>query len=107
MEYQVVDFVKEFFVSGRFVKSINHTFIVLIRKKEEPDGLDDFRPISLCNFCYKVTSNLLPDRIHPILHELISPFKTAFVSRRWIAENCVLAHELISTFKKKKNRRGG
>ena len=75
----MVDFVKEFFVSGRFVKSINHTFIVLIRKKEEPDGLDDFRPISLCNFIYKVISKIVANRLRSVIDSLISPFQLAFV----------------------------
>ena len=36
-----------------------------------------------------------------MLKDLISPFQAAFVPRRWIAENTVLAQELVSTIKKK------
>ena len=38
---------KDFFDTGKFVKSLNSTFIVMIPKKEEAEDLKDFRPISL------------------------------------------------------------
>ena len=53
---EVVKFVQEFFDKGRFVKTINHTFIVLTPKKSGADRFDAFLPISLCNFRYKIIS---------------------------------------------------
>ena len=38
---------KDFFVSSKFVKSINSTFIMMVPKKEGEDDFKDFRPISL------------------------------------------------------------
>ena len=72
-------FVNEFFTTGRFVKTINQPFIVLIPKRADADCFEAFRPISLCNFCYKVISKILANRIMSVLHEIISLFQLAFV----------------------------
>jgi hypothetical protein len=53
--------------------SVNETTIILIPKKEDPELLKDFMPISLCNVIYKVVSKCLVNRLRPILHDLIGP----------------------------------
>ena len=47
---------KDFFDTGKFVKSLNSTFIVMIPKKEGAEDLKDFRPISLVGNLYKLIS---------------------------------------------------
>jgi hypothetical protein len=39
---------------GSIVGGLNSTFLTLIPKANKPTTFDDFRPISLCNLCYKV-----------------------------------------------------
>ena len=41
-------------LSGRISACFNSTFIALIPKVDNPKTLHDFRPISLCNYIYKV-----------------------------------------------------
>uniref|UniRef100_A0A803QSC0 Reverse transcriptase domain-containing protein n=1 Tax=Cannabis sativa TaxID=3483 RepID=A0A803QSC0_CANSA len=95
-----VAIVKEFFKSGEFHRDLNITFIVLIPKNMKASKCDDFRPISLCNFAYKIIAKILANRLHPTLFGIISPFQSAFVPNRWITENGILSHELIDSFKK-------
>uniref|UniRef100_A0A803PIZ5 Reverse transcriptase n=1 Tax=Cannabis sativa TaxID=3483 RepID=A0A803PIZ5_CANSA len=75
----VVDTVKEFFLTGEFHKDLNKTFNVLILKNLRASKFDDFRPISLCNFVYKVIAKILANRLWPNLAGIISPFQSAFV----------------------------
>ena len=53
---------KDFFELGKFVKSLNSTFIVMIPKKEGAGDPKDFRPISLVGrfiVIAKVLANML------------------------------------------------
>ncbi|XP_030502458.2 uncharacterized protein LOC115717615 [Cannabis sativa] len=102
----VCNMVKEFFLHGKFVEKMNHTFICLIPKCDSPAAFDQFRLISLCNFSYKIISRLITDRLKPILDNLISPYQSAFLPGRWIAECSVLAAEAAHTMNKIRSRKG-
>ena len=43
---------RDFHANETFIKSLNATFLVLIPKKGDDDGLKDFRPISLLGSFY-------------------------------------------------------
>jgi hypothetical protein len=59
VKQDVIKAVQKFFDMGQMPPGVNDTFIVLIPKKDEPELLKDFRPISLCNVIYKVVSKCL------------------------------------------------
>jgi hypothetical protein len=52
---------------GEVIKALNTTFLVLIPKANKPSTFGDYRPISLCNLCYKIIAKLLANRLRPIL----------------------------------------
>lgn len=57
--------------SGRMSEAFNSTFITLIPKVDKPQSFDDFKPISLCNCIYNITSKIIALRIKPILSRMI------------------------------------
>ncbi len=60
----------------------------------------------MCNFYYKIISKILVMRLKQILPKLIDPAQAAFVPKRWIAENVVLAQEVIHSFNQSKRKKG-
>ncbi|XP_078157460.1 uncharacterized protein LOC144553235 [Carex rostrata] len=94
----VVSEVLTFFQIGRLKDFIAHSTLVLIPKVPAPTLVTEFRPISACNFLYKVISKILARKIQPFINGLISHSQTAFISGREISENIVLLREVIHSF---------
>lgn len=77
------------------LKQTNSTAITLIPKVICPQSLNDFRPISCCNVIYKMISKILSGRLKGILTDIIQLNQLAFIPRRKIADNVLLAHKLL------------
>jgi hypothetical protein len=95
MRDDVVAAVQKFFTDGVMPEEVNDIAIVLIPKKDNPEEVKDFRPISLCNVVFKVVSKCLVNRMRPILHDIISPTQSAFIPGRLITDNALVAFECI------------
>nr|XP_027102884.1 uncharacterized protein LOC113724156 [Coffea arabica] len=101
----VYDAVRSFFCGAKLPRRITATSIVLLPKVQQPKDFSQFRPISLCNFVNKIFSKILALRLAPILSKIISPNQSGFVRGRCIADNYLLAQEVIAGIKQK--ARGG
>ena len=66
---------------------LNHTFISLIPKVQNPESVSEFRPISLCNVLYKIFSKVLAIRLKKILPTLITEHQSAFTKSRLFSNN--------------------
>lgn len=78
---------------------MSFTHIVLIPKIGEADSVNKFRTISLCNFSFKVITRIITSCIRILMDKMISHFQSAFVPCRWIAENTILAREIMDKMK--------
>ena len=56
--------------NGKIPAVFNTTFLVLIPKIDHPTCFEDFRPISLCNFCYKIIGKIISTCIRNVLGRL-------------------------------------
>lgn len=63
--------VYQFFETGSLNPELNRTSITLIPKLPNPEKIEQFCPISLCNFIYKIISKTLTNRLKPLLPNLI------------------------------------
>ena len=96
VKQDVWEVVKDSRRSSSILKSLNSTFIALIRK-EEAACTPKFRPISLCNVLYKIISKVMANILKPILPLIISKEQSGYVEGRKIMDNVLLAHEMIHT----------
>lgn len=98
--------ITDLFQNNRSLNLINHANIPLIPKVDKPAMVSDFRPISLCNVCYKIITKIIVRRLRPLLNKRISQNQRAFAPGRAIQDNILIAHELFSDFQKRKGKTG-
>lgn len=98
---EVIEVVSEFFASRQILKQWNATTIILIPKVPNASSTSDFRPISLCNTVYKVVSKLLAGRLKNLLPNVISNAQSAFLPGRLLAENVLLATEIVEGYSRR------
>jgi hypothetical protein len=98
----VTEAVLEFFSSGILLKEVNSTIITLVPKKRNPSVMGDYMPISYCNLIYKTITKILANRLLLGLPDIISNNQGAFIPKRSIAENILLAQEIVHDYHKSK-----
>lgn len=82
-------------------RSITHTNLVLLPKKENSETFADLRPISLSIFINKVISRVIHGRLESLLPQVISPNQLGFVKGRSIIENVLLTQERVTDIRLK------
>lgn len=95
----VVRAVLSFFDNGKLLREANKTFITLIPKSENSKQVKDFRPISLCNFIYKIISRILVNRLRNVLPNLISENQFVFLHGCGLLEAVLLENEVMGELK--------
>jgi hypothetical protein len=98
----VMRFVSEFHRNGKLAKGINSTFIALIPKIDNPQRLNDFRPISLVGSLYKILAKVLANRLRLVIGSVVSESQTAFVRDRQILDGVLIANEAVDEARRSK-----
>ena len=92
---------RDFFVSEKFVKSLNSTFIVMVPKKEGAEDFKDFRPISLVGSLYKLVAKVLANRLKKVMDRVVNKAQNAFVEGKQILDTSLIANEVIDSMVRK------
>ena len=95
----ILKVVEDSHLSGRIPACFNSTFIALIPKVDNPKSLHDVRPISLCNYIYKMISKFISRRLRDLLSEHISGEQFGFLKGRQIHEAIGVAQEGLHSMK--------
>lgn len=99
---EVLALVEESRLTGHVSGGLNSTFIALIPKISKTTSFSDYRPISLCNFLYKIISKIIAERLKPWLSRIISPEQFGFLKDTQIFDAIGAAQEGIHSIKDKK-----
>lgn len=76
--------VQKFFGGKSLPKSINHTNLILLPKKDHVNTFADLRLISLSNFINRNIFRVMHDRLEGLMPRLISSNLSGFVKGRSI-----------------------
>lgn len=90
----VMQAIHSFFNLGLMRQGWGSTSLVFIPKKPQPIKMNEFRPIALCNVLYKLLAKLLANKLRPTLTEIIDPSQSAFLPKKSIQDNILVAQEL-------------
>jgi hypothetical protein len=66
---------------------LNDAVMILLRKKETPTQLKDYRPISLIHSFSKLFAKCLARRLAPRLQDVVAMNQSAFIKGRSIHDN--------------------
>ena len=86
---------------GKIPIVFNSTFLVQIPKIDLPTCFEDFRPIALCNFCYKIIGKIISTRIRHVLGHYISCEQFGFLPGRQIHDAVGVIQEGLHTIRGK------
>ncbi|CAN6541494.1 unnamed protein product [Malus baccata var. baccata] len=95
--------VKAFWHSGKMLRKLNHTNLVLIPKVKCPKNMAQFRPIALCNVIYKIIAKLVTNRLKSVMPKIIGEYQSAFVAGKQIQDNILVVHEVLHSLLHQKN----
>lgn len=101
----ILDYVLNILNNEGSIKEINHTYISHIPKVKIPIKPEEFRPISLCNVILKIVTKTLSNRIKQILPNIVHENQSAFLSRRLITDNSLIASETLHYINKPRKKR--
>jgi hypothetical protein len=96
---------EDFYKGELDVYRLNFALVTLVPKVNEACNMKQFRPISLLNCSFKIFSKLLTNRLGVVSQRLVATNQSAFIKGRYILESVVVAHEIVHSLNKSKEKR--
>ncbi|PNX71458.1 ribonuclease H, partial [Trifolium pratense] len=85
--------VLEFFTSSWILPGFNSNIIALLPKTPDASSIDQYRPIAMANFKFKVITKIIADRLASIMPSIVSEEQRGFIHDRNIKECLCIASE--------------
>jgi hypothetical protein len=85
----------DFYEEKISLESINGSLITLIPKKQSPEEVNDYRPISLTNTCLKFLTKLAANRLQDRILQCVHKNQYGFLKSRAIQDCLAWAYEYI------------
>jgi hypothetical protein len=98
---EVIAATTQFFSSGWLLPGFNSNTIVLIPKNNNADTIEQYRPIALANFQFKIISKIMAVRLAIILPNIVPKEQRGFIRGRNIKDCIALTSEAINLLDKK------
>ena len=92
----VIDSLNEGFAKGSLSFSQRRGIINLLYKKGDKNNLDNYRPITLLNYDYKICTAVLSIRVQNVLKNIISEEQCGYVKGRFIGQNIRVIEDVIN-----------
>jgi hypothetical protein len=92
----VISSVLEFFTTSWILPGFNSNIIALLPKVPEASSIDQYRPIAMANFKFKIISKIIADRLATIMPSLISEEQKGFIHGRDIKDCLCIASEVAN-----------
>lgn len=80
----------------------NITTATLVPKVTTPTLVKEYRPIACSTTLYKFISKILTSKLKIVVDHLVSSSQSAFIKRRNILDNVILAYDLVKGYIQKR-----
>jgi hypothetical protein len=101
VKQDVINAVLQFFMSGWLPPNFNSNIIVLIPKVSNVNSLNQYMPIALANYKFKIISKIIANRLASIMPAITSVQQRGFIKGRSIKDCICLTSEAINVLHKK------
>ncbi|CAI7815167.1 unnamed protein product [Closterium sp. NIES-53] len=91
--------VNDFTATAELRVEVKEAVTILLHKKGDRSQLNNYRPITLLNFSYKILAKVMADRIKKVLHLVVSPEQYGFIPGRRLADAVALVADIIDAAK--------
>ncbi|CAI5483337.1 unnamed protein product [Closterium sp. Yama58-4] len=91
--------VESFTETAELPASTKSAVTILLHKKGGRDAVENYRPITLLSFTYKVLARVVADKMKRVLNEVISPEQYGFMPGRRLSDAVGLVADVIDAAK--------
>ncbi|XP_019455048.1 PREDICTED: uncharacterized protein LOC109356167 [Lupinus angustifolius] len=93
---EVCNSVRQFFTQSWLMPNLNSNNVIQIPKNKGAGKIEEFRPLALANFQFKIITKVFADRLATIAPKIISNEQMSFIKDRNIQDCICLASEAIN-----------